>query len=106
MVEVGYDEFQLHDMATRLMKEGLAWFRPFGQGNERLVADNQVRELFRDRRIWHRGEPEFREHVQNADAKIDPEDRKIRIVKRAEQLKIDLLICASMMSHEVLRLNL
>ena len=106
VVEVAYDPHQLHDMATRLMKEGLAWFRPFNQGDDRLLSDSGIRVLFRDRKLWHRGEPDFREHVQNADAKIDTEDRKIRIVKRAEQLKIDILIAASMGSHEVLRLNL
>lgn len=106
IVEVAYDPYQLHDMATRLNKEGLAWFRPFNQGNDRLLADSGVRILIRDRKLWHRGEKDLRDHTQNADAKIDTEDRKVRIVKRAEKLKIDLLVCTSMMSHEVLRLNL
>lgn len=106
VVEVAYDPHQLHDMATRLMKEGLAWFRPFNQGDDRLLSDSGIRVLFRDKKMWHRGEPDFREHTQNADAKIDTEDRKIRIVKRADQLKIDILIAAAMGSHEVLRLNL
>lgn len=106
VVEVAYDPHQLHDMATRLMKEGLAWFRPFNQGEDRLLADNGIRGLFRDRKIWHRGEKDFQDHYQNADAKTDGEDRKIRIVKRADQLKIDILVAASMGSFEVLRLNL
>jgi phage terminase large subunit-like protein len=64
------------------------------------------RTLIRDRRFWHRGEPEFTEHVQNANAKVDDQDRRIRIVKRAENLKIDLCVAGSMGSSEVMRLNL
>lgn len=106
VIEVGYDPYQLHQMSTELKQEGVAWFRPFSQGNERLLADSQVRDLIRERKVWHRGEKDLRDHVQNADAKVDTEDRKIRIVKKAEKLKIDLLICVSMGSYEVLRLNL
>ena len=70
------------------------------------MADSQLRDLIRDRRFWHRGEPDLLEHMQNANAKIDDQDSKIRIVKRADRLKIDLAVAASMGSHELLRLNL
>jgi phage terminase large subunit-like protein len=62
--------------------------------------------MIRERRYWHRGNPEMAEHIQNADAKIDPEDRKIRIVKRAERLNVDLAVCAAMGCRELMRLNL
>ena len=106
VVQVTYDPTQLHDMATRLNKESIAWFKQFNQGNDRLVGDAQLRDIIRDRRFWHRGEVDLREHVQNADAYIDPEDRKIRIVHRSEKLKIDAAVAASMGSHQVLYLNL
>jgi len=106
VIEVAYDPYQLHDMATRLKHEGLAWFREFPQGSDRLTADSQFRALIRERRYWHRGEPDLREHVNNANAKVDQEDRRLRIIKRMEKLKIDLAVAASMGSHEVLRLNL
>ena len=106
VIEVAYDEFQLHDMATRLTSEGLAWFHQFSQTGDRLIADSQYRRMIMDRRIWHRGEPDLEDHMRNADAKVDSEDRKIRIVKRSEKLKIDLTICGSMLSHELMRLNL
>lgn len=106
VVQVCYDPYQLHDMATRLRKKLRTWFKEFPQGDARLKSDSQFKDLLRDRRIWHRGEPELREHVQNADAKIDSEDHKIRIVKRSESLKIDLAVTSSMVSYEVLRLNL
>ena len=106
IIEVAYDPYQLHDMASRLKQEGLAWFREFPQGAPRLIADSQFRDLIRDRRFWHRGEADLAEHVGNADAKLDPQDSKIRLVKRADSLKIDLAVAASMGSHELLRLNL
>lgn len=106
VVQVCYDPYQLHDMASRLKQEYLAWFFSFGQMTGRLVADSQFRDLIRDRRYWHRGDPEMDEHIQNANAEIDKEDRKIRLVKRVENLKIDLAVCGSMGSHQLLRLNL
>lgn len=106
VIQVTYDPYQLHDMATRLKKEGLAWFKPFNQGTDRLIADSQLRDLIRDRRLWHRGEPDLREHIQNANAQIDPQDSKIRIVKRVEHLKIDLSVANSMCAHNLLYLNL
>lgn len=106
VIEVAYDAYQLHDMATRLKQEGLAWFREFPQGNDRLEADSDLRALIRERRIWHRGEDFYTEHIQNANAKVDPEDRRLRIVKRAEKLKIDLAVATSMGAYEVLRLNI
>ena len=106
VIEVAYDPTQLYDLCNRLYKEGLAWFRPFNQGQARLIADSQLRDLIRDKHFWHRGEPDLREHFQNANAQIDSEEHKIRIVKRVENLKIDLCVAASMGSHELLRLNL
>ena len=106
VVQVAYDPYQLHDLATRLKKEGLAWFRPFNQGAERLEADNQYRTKIRERRIWQNGDKDLKEHMENANGQQDDEDRKIRIVKRADELKIDLTVAGSMMNHEVHRLNL
>lgn len=106
VIEVAYDEFQLHSFCSRLVKEGLAWFRPFPQGSERLIGDSLFQNMIRERRYWHRGEKSMAEHVQNADAKIDKEDRKIRIVKRTERLNVDLAVCAAMGCRELMRLNL
>ena len=107
VVEVAYDPYQLHDFATRLGKEGIAWFRPFGQGEERLKSDKQLYDLIMHRRIRHDGNPDLREHVANCNAKHSKdEDTKLRLVKKAENRKIDLTVCMSMMAQEVLRLNL
>jgi hypothetical protein len=106
VIEVAYDEFQLHSLCSRLNQEGLGWFRPFPQTSERLIGDSLFRDMIRERRYWHQGNPDMAEHVQNADAKIDPEDRRIRIVKRAERLHVDLAVCAAMGCRELMRLNL
>lgn len=106
VVEVTYDPMQLEDMAGRLRKEGLAWFRPFTQAKERLIADNMLRTMIMDRRVLHDGNPTLREHIQNANAEIDGEERKIRIVKRSDLLKIDLAVALSMANCETMRLNL
>lgn len=106
VVWMTYDEYQLYDMMTRLYREGLTIIKPFGQQTLRLIADSQLRALIRDRRYWHRGELDDREHFQNADAKINPDDSKVRIVKRVENLKVDLAVVASMGSYMVKYLNL
>ena len=106
IVQVCYDPYQLFDFCNRLNKEGLAWFKPFNQGTDRLLADSQLRDLVRDRRFWHRGEPDLIEHFQNANAKIDDQDSKVRIVKRVDRLKIDLAVAASMGAYDLLYLNL
>jgi hypothetical protein len=106
VIEVCYDPYQLFSFCARLKQEGLAWFRSFNQGTDRLIADSGLRDLIRDKRFWHRGEADLIEHFLNSNAKLDDQDSKIRIVKRADRLKIDLTVAASMTSHELLRLNL
>ena len=102
VVWMTYDEHQLWDMMNRLRKDGLTIIKRFDQGEKRLLSDSQLRTIVREKRYWHRGEPDEREHFQNADAKVDPEDSKIRIVKRTDDGKIDLCVCASMGTFEVL----
>jgi phage terminase large subunit-like protein len=107
--EIAYDEYQLHDMMSRIRKEEGLWCRRFPQGSgkhSRTVADAALYDKIRDRKIWHRGEPELREHIQNANAKIDDQERRMRIVKRVEHLKVDLAVGLSMAAYEVERLNL
>jgi phage terminase large subunit-like protein len=106
VVQVCFDNYQLFDFCNRLKQEGLAWFKAFNQGADRLVADSQLRDLIRDRRFWHRGEADLIEHFMNANAKIDDQDSKVRIVKRVDRLKIDLAVAASMCCHNLLYLNL
>lgn len=107
---ITYDPYQLHKMATDLRKEGLGWFLEFNQGKQRAVADKQFYDLVMSRRIVHSGDPTLREHVRNAAAKMvgqgTGDERNLRFVKKANQLKIDALVAASMAAYHALRLNL
>ncbi len=107
VVQVAYDPYQLHDLATRLQQQHVAWFRPFTQGEQRLKADKGLWDMIVGRRVRHSGHPDLRDHLTNANAKQQTnEDSKLRIVKKAESRKIDLVVCLSMAAAECLRLNL
>lgn len=101
-----YDSYQLHQMMTRLHNDGVVWTKEFGQGSPRLTADKQLLDLIMSKRLAHDGNPDLRSAIDNADRKIDGEDRKIRIVKRADDLKIDPAVALSMAAAECLALNL
>jgi hypothetical protein len=102
---VVYDPFQLHDMATRLAREGVAWFKEFGQGAPRLESDQQLLSLISQRRLAHDGGKTLRQHIDNADRKLDDKG-KLRIVKRVQSLKVDASVAAGMAAHQCLRLRL
>lgn len=105
VVEFAYDEYQLHELCTRLRRSGVGFFKPFPQGEPRAVADKQLYDLIRDRRIVHDGSlVDVRQHLLNADR--TPEGKYLRIVKREEKLKIDLAVTLSMLASRVLYLNL
>lgn len=107
VVEVAYDPYQLHQWATDLRNAGVAHFREFAQGTDRLLADKGLYDLIRDRRLHHSGNPVLREHIQNANAKTQAEeDSKLRLVKRNEGSKIDCAVALAMSCHECLRLML
>ena len=107
VAEIAYDEYQLHHWATEQRVKGKNWYRAFPQGAERLVADKQLYDLVRDRKLHHSGNQELRGHVQNLAAKIPAEDaNKLRFVKKHEAAKIDGLVALSMAVAECLRLSL
>jgi phage terminase large subunit-like protein len=57
-------------------------------------------------RVSHNGDPNLREHVLNARAKLQKdEDSKLRMVKKAPNRKIDLAVAASMAIKRILYLN-
>jgi len=93
-------------MGTRIFREWVAWTEPFTQSSKRVIADSDLLNLITHRRLAHDGNPDLREHVDNADKKLDSMDRKLRIVKREEGLKVDLAVCLSMAAFQCLRLNL
>jgi len=106
VVQIAYDPHQLHDMATRLRKDSVTWMYEFKQANPRLEADKALYDVIRDRRIVHSGDPQLTEHVKNANSKSEGDIDKLRIVKRAEHLKIDACVALSMANSEARRLAL
>lgn len=106
IVAIVYDPTELHSFAMRLGREGVAWFKAFTQVSKRHEADRALLNLIVHRRMAHDGNPELRRHIQNADRRLDSSGKRLRIVKRVESQRIDLAVCLSMGSHEILRLNL
>lgn len=107
VVEVAYDQYQLHDLMTRLRNEGIAWCRPFSQMGDRMKSDKALFDMIRDMRIVHTGDEHLRDGINNCAAKVPPDDNsKLRIVKKAKKSKIDPAVCLSMAAYECLRLNL
>ena len=100
VIELVADPYQLHDMTQRLSTELVANVYMFGQGAERLVADKALQDRIKDRRVRHDGNLDLAAHMANANAKQEG-DNKLRIVKRADHLKIDLAVCLSMGADRV-----
>lgn len=105
VVQVCFDPYQLHDFCTRLGNEHIAWFDEFSQQSARLEADNDLLGLIMQRRITHEGNNDLRDHINNADRKVDSESRKLRIVKREKDLKVDLAVALSMACHRLTELR-
>lgn len=107
VVQIAYDQYQLHHLMTELRNDAVAWCKPFSQNAERSIADKQLYDLIKDARIYHTGDPDLTEHIQNCAAKVPKDDNsRLRLIKKASKSKIDLAVALSMASHEALRLNL
>lgn len=109
VVCITFDAYQLHQMMQNLTKDGVAWCLPFSQGATREIADKQLYDIIRGRRFTHaNGErSEQREHMRNAASQTSlREDTKLRIVKKAADLKIDATVALSMAVYQCLRLLL
>lgn len=112
VMEVVYDEFQLHHLMTQWRKKQVVKIYRFGQTTDRSKADKQFRDLVAHHHVAHDGNPTLRAHVDNARAKLTNE--KYRFVKPDEnstsksrkKRPIDALVAASMGSERCLYLNL
>lgn len=93
VAEVAYDPTQMASMSQRL-SDNVFW-KPFLQGQPRLIADKMLYDFIRDGRIEHDGSfPELRQHIINSDRK--PDEDKLRIIKRVQAGKIDATVAMSM----------
>lgn len=101
---VAYDPFLLAHMMGRLGQR--VWCEPFGQSGPRLEADKALLDRIASRGIAQNGDSLLRAHIANADRKMDGETRRLRIVKRRPDLKIDLAVALSMGAAMAGSLNL
>jgi phage terminase large subunit-like protein len=106
VVQLCGDPYQLHQMFTEIRDAGRVYVAEYGQGPERLEGDNQLRQLIIGRRIAHNGDPTARRHIENADAKVDIDAHKLRIVKREQSMKVDIAVCIAMAAKRCLELSL
>ena len=103
MVEIAYDPYQLEAMMERINRDIGVWCTPFDQTRKRNIADRFFYDLIAQRRLIHAGQEDLRQHIANANAKVEKDqDSKIRLVKKAPQRKIDLAVAASMACYECL----
>lgn len=103
VISIRFDPTQLEDMANRL--GGLANWESVDQGKQRAIADKRFYDMVRDRRIEHSGDADMRQHFLNARRKT--EGQFLRIVQGSNQnLKIDLLVSASMAVDGIFDYNL
>ena len=91
-------------MATRLLREGVGNFKEFGQSTGRLEADKQLKDMIIAKRIWHDGNQELRQHIDNANMKR--QSTGIRLEKRHQSKKIDAAVALSMAVSRCLYYNL
>lgn len=107
---VVYDPYQLHELCTRLMKEGIAYFETFQQGAPRLKADKMLYDVIAGGRIAHDGSyPVMREHLLNASATSGENLRtdQMRIVKRVSSGNpIDAVVAMSMAVERAIFYNI
>lgn len=97
VVQVTYDPYQLAHFVSQLEHESDAWFSEFNQQGEREIGDKGLYDLIRERRLAHDGKDDIlRSHVLNSAAKIIGDDRKLRIVKKSDERKIDLCVALAM----------
>ena len=100
VLQVAYDPYQLHSMMQELMQAAVVWTEPFSQAGPRAEADKLLHDSIRDGLIAHAGDQMLRQHLDNADRKLEGDDReRMRLIKRRSDLKIDLAVALGMALH-------
>lgn len=112
-----YDPKEMAKLAQDLSREGLGWFRPFGQVNPRAVSDKQLHDMIMHRQIaWNkhttygeigdRGNPNetLYNHITKAGA-ITRNDA-YRLEKLSASTHIDGAVALSQAAYIALQLNI
>lgn len=100
VLQIAYDPYQAHYLAERL--GNAVWCHPFQQGADRMEADRLLLDTIIQRGVIHDGNEHLRAHLAHADRKMDADNRRLRLVKRAPDKKIDLAVCLSMACYRAL----
>jgi len=102
IVQLAYDRAFIGQLIRRLTTQTVGGPPPitvpvekFNQGSDRLVSDKFLYDAILQRRIAHSGQADLRQHVANANKKKDAAGH-MRIVKRAQTLKIDACVAVAM----------
>jgi hypothetical protein len=96
VLEICYDPHQLHSLMGEYRTERIVRVSEFNQGDDRALADKGLLDAIKAREILHDGNADLRAHVLNANVKTDGNDSRLRLVKRTDEMKIDLAVCLSM----------
>jgi phage terminase large subunit-like protein len=99
VLRIAFDPKDTEQMMQQLRARRIAPVVVFQQGARRERADRALYDAIQHKRIWHNGDVNLRQHVQNADRKVT-DDRNIRIVKRTASRKIDGCVALSMAHDE------
>lgn len=96
VLAVLYDNFQLHSIATDLIKIGIR-MRAFPQTARRVESDQGLYDAIIGRNIHHFNHSELNDHIINAVA-IET-GRRFRLAKEKSSKKIDAAVALSMALH-------
>lgn len=97
---VVYDPYQMVSFGQEL--RGIVDAQEFPQQQKRTSADTSFRNRIIQSQLAHCGQGDLSLHVQNANIELSRQDEKrLRIIKRHKDKKIDLVIAASMALWEL-----
>lgn len=100
-----YDPYQLAQLSQNLRAKGYM-LKKFDQGRARLEADSNLQKRIFQRRLVHDGNEELQDHILNAKAKMDIDERKLRMVKKNDKQKIDAGVATSMCIEILSKMNI
>lgn len=100
-----YDKYQLHQMMKNNLGKEM-WTREFSQQTGRTISDQQLFTAIMQQKVHHMGQKELEQHIRSADAKMDEDGHRRRLIKRNPGSFIDSAVALSMAHHECLRLSI
>jgi phage terminase large subunit-like protein len=108
VIQLTYDDYQMHYFTDILRREHSVWVKKFSQAGPREVADKQLYDMVMGRRIHHDGTNRtLRQHILNTAVQITGD--RMRFEKRSKTggaPPIDAVVALSMSAYETNRLNL